>query len=161
MDAVIHATGHAHIDVAWLWTLGQTHRKSERTFHNVIRLMEQFPDYHFSQIQPQLYQFIKEDQPALFEVHQTENQRRTMGADGRHVGRSGLQSERRGIIGTAISSRSHILPRTFRQGCRDSCVVAARCLRLCMGVAATHQQAGLEIFHDHQDRLESIQPPAL
>ena len=67
LDVVIHATGHAHIDVAWLWTLGQTHRKSERTFHNVLRLMEQFPDYHFSQSQPQLYQFIKEDQPALFE----------------------------------------------------------------------------------------------
>jgi hypothetical protein len=29
----------AKIDVAWLWTLGQTRRKSERTFHNVIRLM--------------------------------------------------------------------------------------------------------------------------
>jgi alpha-mannosidase len=67
MDAVIHATGHAHIDVAWLWTLGQTRRKAERTFYNVIRLMEQFPDYHFTQSQPQLYQFIKEDQPALFE----------------------------------------------------------------------------------------------
>lgn len=67
MDAVIHATGHAHIDVAWLWTLGQTRRKSERTFHNVIRLMEQFPDYHFSQSQPQLYQYTKEDQPELFE----------------------------------------------------------------------------------------------
>ena len=67
MDAIIHATGHAHIDVAWLWTLGQTRRKSERTFHNVIRLMEQFPEYHFTQSQPQLYQFIKEDQPALFE----------------------------------------------------------------------------------------------
>jgi len=67
LDVIIHATGHAHIDVAWLWTLGQTRRKSERTFHNVIRLMEQFPDYHFSQSQPQLYQFIKEDQPVLFE----------------------------------------------------------------------------------------------
>lgn len=68
LDAVIHATGHAHIDVAWLWTLGQTRRKSERTFHNVLRLMEQFPDYHFSQSQPQLYQYIKEDQPQLFEA---------------------------------------------------------------------------------------------
>ena len=67
MDAVIHATGHAHIDVAWLWTLGQTRRKAERTFHTVIRLMEQFPEYHFTQSQPQVYQFIKEDQPALFE----------------------------------------------------------------------------------------------
>jgi alpha-mannosidase len=68
MNAVVHATGHAHIDVAWLWTLGQTRRKSERTFHNVIRLMEQFPDYHFTQSQPQVYQFIKEDQPELFET---------------------------------------------------------------------------------------------
>ena len=67
MDVVIHASGHAHIDVAWLWTLGQTRRKSERTFYNVIRLMEQFPDYHFTQSQPQLYQFIKEDHPELFE----------------------------------------------------------------------------------------------
>ena len=67
LDAVIHATGHAHIDVAWLWTLRQTRRKTERTFHNVIRLMEQFPDYHFSQSQPQLYQYSKEDQPQLFE----------------------------------------------------------------------------------------------
>jgi len=67
LDVVIHASGHAHIDIAWLWTLGQTRRKSERTFQNVIRLMEQFPDYHFTQSQPQLYQFIKEDQPALFE----------------------------------------------------------------------------------------------
>ncbi|HJR79093.1 MAG TPA: hypothetical protein VJ821_03405, partial [Anaerolineales bacterium] len=68
MDAIIHATGHAHIDVAWLWTLGQTRRKAERTFHTVIRLMEQFPGYHFTQSQPQVYQFIKEDQPALFEA---------------------------------------------------------------------------------------------
>lgn len=67
MDVVVHATGHAHIDVAWLWTLGQTRRKSERTFHTVIRLMEQFRDYHFTQSQPQLYQFIREDQPALFD----------------------------------------------------------------------------------------------
>ena len=66
-DVVIHATGHAHIDVAWLWTLGQTRRKSERTFQNALRLMEQFPDYHFSQSQPQLYEFIRQDQPELFE----------------------------------------------------------------------------------------------
>ncbi|MBE0685022.1 MAG: alpha-mannosidase, partial [Anaerolineaceae bacterium] len=31
-----------------------------------IRYMEQFPKYHFSQSQPQLYQFIEEDQPQLF-----------------------------------------------------------------------------------------------
>ncbi len=68
LDVTIHATGHAHIDVAWLWTLGQTRRKSERTFYNVLRNMEQFPDYHFSQSQPQLYEYLRHDQPELFEA---------------------------------------------------------------------------------------------
>ncbi|MBC7249714.1 MAG: alpha-mannosidase, partial [Anaerolineae bacterium] len=63
----ITAVGHAHIDVAWLWTLDQTRRKAERTFYNVIRLMEQFPEFHFSQSQPQLYDFVRQDHPDLFE----------------------------------------------------------------------------------------------
>jgi alpha-mannosidase len=67
LDVSIVATGHAHIDVAWLWTLGQTRRKAGRTFHTVLRLMEQFPDYHFTQSQPQLYDFVRQDYPKLFE----------------------------------------------------------------------------------------------
>ncbi len=60
--------GHAHIDVAWLWTLGQTRQKSGRTFHTVLRLMEQFPDYHFVQSQPQLYDYIQQDNPGLLDA---------------------------------------------------------------------------------------------
>ena len=70
LDIQIHAIGHAHIDVAWLWTVGEARRKAERTFQNVIRAMEQFPDYHFSQSQPQLYEFIRQDQPELFKAIQ-------------------------------------------------------------------------------------------
>lgn len=57
--------GHAHIDTAWLWTLAQTREKAVRTFSTVLRLMERYPEYHFTQSQAQLYQFIKEDHPAL------------------------------------------------------------------------------------------------
>jgi len=67
LAATIVATGHSHIDVAWLWTLGQTRRKAGRTFHNVLRLMEQFPEYHFSQSQAQLYDYVRQDYPQLFE----------------------------------------------------------------------------------------------
>jgi alpha-mannosidase len=67
LDVKVGATGHAHIDVAWLWTLGQTRRKAGRSFHTVIRLMEQFPNYRFTQSQPQLYDYIRQDYPALFE----------------------------------------------------------------------------------------------
>lgn len=68
LNISVTATGHAHIDVAWLWTLGQTRRKAGRTFHTVIRLMEQFIDYHFTQSQPQLYDYVRQDYPALFET---------------------------------------------------------------------------------------------
>ncbi len=66
MDVNVIGIGHAHIDVAWLWTLGQTVRKSGRSFSNVLRLMEQFPDYKFSQSQPQLYQYTEEYYPEIF-----------------------------------------------------------------------------------------------
>ncbi|HEX4714586.1 MAG TPA: alpha-mannosidase, partial [Ktedonobacteraceae bacterium] len=68
LDVRVSATGHAHLDVAWLWTLGQTRRKAGRTFHTVQRLMEQFPAYHFTQSQPQLYDYVRQDFPELFEV---------------------------------------------------------------------------------------------
>jgi alpha-mannosidase len=59
------AVGHAHLDIAWLWTLAQTREKAARTFSTVLRLMEQYPEYYFTQSQAQLYQFIKEDYPSL------------------------------------------------------------------------------------------------
>lgn len=68
LSVTVTAAGHAHIDVAWLWPLDQTRRKAERTFHTVLRLMEQFPEYHYTQSQPQLYEFVRQDQPALFEA---------------------------------------------------------------------------------------------
>jgi alpha-mannosidase len=66
LDVDLWATGHAHIDVAWLWTYAQTRRKAGRTFHTVLHLMEQFPDFHFTQSQPALYEWVREDYPELF-----------------------------------------------------------------------------------------------
>ncbi len=66
----ITAVGHAHLDVAWLWTLDQTRRKAGRTFHSVLRLMDQFPEFRFTQSQPQLYDYVRQDYPALFRAIQ-------------------------------------------------------------------------------------------
>lgn len=66
LDVDIVAAGHAHIDVAWLWTLDQTVRKSGRTFSTVLRLMEEFPTYTFSQSQAQLYSYTEKHYPELF-----------------------------------------------------------------------------------------------
>ena len=59
--------GHTHIDVAWLWTLAQTEEKAQRSFSTVINLMEQYPDYIFMSSQPQLYAYVKKNDPKLYE----------------------------------------------------------------------------------------------
>ena len=59
--------GHTHIDVAWWWTVAQTREKTARSFSTVLKLMEEYPDYHFMSSQPQLYWFLKERYPKQFE----------------------------------------------------------------------------------------------
>ena len=59
-------TGHAHIDLAWLWPLEETRRKANRTFHTMVGLMKRYPDFRFNQSTAQLYAFLEEDDPALF-----------------------------------------------------------------------------------------------
>ena len=63
----VHSVGHAHLDVAWLWRLACTRLKAGRTFATALRLMDRYPDFHFTQSQPQLYAFVKEDYPGLYE----------------------------------------------------------------------------------------------
>ena len=59
-------TGHAHIDLAWLWPYDETRRKARRTFNTALRLMERFPDFVFNQSTAAYYAQIEEDDPALF-----------------------------------------------------------------------------------------------
>lgn len=66
-DVSVSLLGHTHIDVAWLWRLKHTREKAARSFSTVNRMMENYPYYHFLQTQAQLYDFIKEDYPDIFE----------------------------------------------------------------------------------------------
>lgn len=47
--------GHAHLDVAWLWTYEDTKRKAVRTFATALRLVARDPRFVFAQSMPQLY----------------------------------------------------------------------------------------------------------
>ncbi len=62
-----YSIGHAHIDLAWLWPVRETKRKGERTFATVLQLMKEYPEYKFGASQPQLYQWMKEDYPELYQ----------------------------------------------------------------------------------------------
>jgi alpha-mannosidase len=63
----ISAIGHAHMDLAWLWPIRETKRKGARTFATALAQMDQYPDYLFAASQAQLFQWMKEDYPALYE----------------------------------------------------------------------------------------------
>ncbi|MBK5331513.1 MAG: alpha-mannosidase, partial [Ilumatobacteraceae bacterium] len=61
------AVGHAHIDSAWLWPIRETQRKCARTFASAIRLMDDYPDYHFTCSQAAQYDWIERGYPTIFE----------------------------------------------------------------------------------------------
>lgn len=68
-EGEVHAIciGHTHIDVAWEWTLAQTREKTLRSFSTVLALMKKYPEYKFMSSQPQLYKYLKEESPELYE----------------------------------------------------------------------------------------------
>jgi alpha-mannosidase len=61
----IGVAGHAHIDVAWLWPVRESIRKSARTFSTMIGLMKEYPELTFVQSQPVLYQMVEDHYPEL------------------------------------------------------------------------------------------------
>ncbi len=65
--AFVDCIGHTHIDVAWMWTYAQTKEKAQRSFATVLKLMEQYPEYKFMSSQPQLYKYVKDEAPELYE----------------------------------------------------------------------------------------------
>jgi len=59
--------GHAHLDVAWLWTYAEAQRKAQRTFAIAANLLREYRAFVFSQSQPQLYEFVRSADPQFFE----------------------------------------------------------------------------------------------
>ena len=65
-DFLLTAVGHSHLDLAWLWPVRETIRKSQRTFLNQLRNIEAYPDYIYGASQPWQFEQIKKTCPALF-----------------------------------------------------------------------------------------------
>ena len=59
--------GHSHLDVAWLWTVKEIHRKCARTFSNNVSLMKTYPDFKFTQSQAAVYSYVKDHYPEVYE----------------------------------------------------------------------------------------------
>ncbi len=58
---------HAHIDMNWMWGWQETVSATVSTFQTMLKLMEEYPDFHFSQSQASVYKIIEDYAPELKE----------------------------------------------------------------------------------------------
>lgn len=67
-EYTIHCCGHAHIDMNWMWPWQETVSVSHDTFYTVDKLMDEFPEFRFSQSQASTYIAMEEYAPEVFKM---------------------------------------------------------------------------------------------
>ena len=63
----VHLIAHAHVDMNWLWPWEDTVATVRGTFITMLRFMEKYPDFCFSQSQAAVYKIVEEKFPEIFE----------------------------------------------------------------------------------------------
>jgi alpha-mannosidase len=66
-EYTIHCVAHAHIDMNWLWPWPETVSVCYDTFATMDRLLDEFPEFHFSQSQVSVYKAMQDYCPEVFE----------------------------------------------------------------------------------------------
>ncbi len=66
-QATLHLTGNSHIDAAWLWPWTETVDVVKRTFGTALQLMNEYPDYTYTQSAAQYNAWIAEKYPQMNE----------------------------------------------------------------------------------------------
>jgi alpha-mannosidase len=61
----IHCAGHAHIDMNWMWSWPETVSLTVDTFSTVLKLMDEYPEFTFSQSQASVYAILEQHRPDL------------------------------------------------------------------------------------------------
>lgn len=59
---------HAHIDMNWMWGFNETVSLTVSTFETMLKLMDEYPQFKFSQSQASVYRIIEEYAPYLLPV---------------------------------------------------------------------------------------------
>jgi alpha-mannosidase len=63
----LHCVGHGHIDMNWMWSWQETVSVTNDTFLTVLKLMDEFPGFTYSQSQGAVYDIARVFNPELFE----------------------------------------------------------------------------------------------
>ncbi len=62
----VRAVGNSHIDMAWLWPWSETTMVVHDTFGTALQLMNEYPDYTFTQSTAQASAWMEEKYPDIF-----------------------------------------------------------------------------------------------
>ena len=62
----VHMVGNAHIDPVWLWPLAEGRAEVQSTYRTAMSLLEEFEGYVFTSGGAVTYEWVRQDDPALF-----------------------------------------------------------------------------------------------
>lgn len=66
-QVTVHMVSHAHIDMNWMWGYDETVAVSLDTFATMLRLMELYPKFTFSQSQASVYRIVEQYNPQMLQ----------------------------------------------------------------------------------------------
>ncbi len=61
----LYLVGHAHIDMNWMWSWPETVSVTLDTFRTMLDLLDEFPEFQFSQSQASVYAIVEKYAPEL------------------------------------------------------------------------------------------------
>ncbi len=63
----VYLIGNAHIDIAWLWRIGETKYVARNTYKTVLKNMKEYPELIYAQSQAITYEWMEKEFPEVFE----------------------------------------------------------------------------------------------
>ena len=63
----VHLVAHAHIDMNWMWPWHETVAVTLETFRTMLKLMDEDPDFTFSQSQASCYRIVEQFEPEMLQ----------------------------------------------------------------------------------------------
>ncbi|MBE5768082.1 MAG: alpha-mannosidase [Clostridiales bacterium] len=64
----VHMVAHAHIDMNWMWPWHETVEITLETFRTMLKLMDEDPEFKFSQSQASTYKIVEEFEPEMLDA---------------------------------------------------------------------------------------------
>lgn len=66
-STTLHMIGNGHLDPVWLWQWPEGFQEAKATVRSALDRMNEFPDFIFTSSSAAIYEWIEENDPAIFE----------------------------------------------------------------------------------------------